>query len=275
MGRTARTIIILALGAALAGGVAVAWMVLDDEYQAPTLTTVAVAHSNPGQDDESGGNGEPGRDRAPRPSGFRPLPLYPRGYPLVWVRRGERVELRDKPGGKLVKKVGEETFFRSRTVFAVFERRGRWAGVPTPFLPNGELAWLRLDARYLRAGWSPFEVVVDLSERNAVLMRGRRKLRSFRVTVGAPGSETPTGRFAVTDTFRGGLNPVYGCCAVALTATQPRLPSGWLGGNRIAIHGTSGSLGVADSFGCVRAADENVDFLVERAYPGTPVEIRQ
>ncbi len=97
---------------------------------------------------------------------------------------------------------------------------------------------------------------------------------SFAVTVGAPGSETPTGRFAVTDTFRGNLNSAYGCCAVALSATQPNLPSGWLGGNRIAIHGNPGTLGAAVSSGCIRAADEKVSELVNRVPLGTPVIIR-
>ena len=100
-------------------------------------------------------------------------------------------------------------------------------------------------------------------------------LRSFTVTVGAPGTSTPTGRFAVTDTFRGNLNPAYGCCAVATTARQLNLPSGWLGGDRIAIHGTSGPLGVAASNGCVRAADEDVSALVDRVQLGSPVIIRQ
>jgi lipoprotein-anchoring transpeptidase ErfK/SrfK len=100
-------------------------------------------------------------------------------------------------------------------------------------------------------------------------------VRSFAVTIGAPGVETPTGRFAVTDSFRGELDPAaYGCCALALSATQPHLPSGWLGGNRIAIHGTSGPLGVAASHGCVRAADEDVSALVARVPLGTPVFIR-
>jgi lipoprotein-anchoring transpeptidase ErfK/SrfK len=90
-----------------------------------------------------------------------------------------------------------------------------------------------------------------------------------------PEAPTPTGRFAVTDTFRGDLNPAYGCCAVALTARQTRLPSGWLGGDRIAIHGTSGALGAEISNGCVRAADADVSELVDRLPPGTPVTIRQ
>ena len=97
-------------------------------------------------------------------------------------------------------------------------------------------------------------IVVDVSDRSAELLEGDKVERRFAVTVGAPGSDTPLGRFAVTDTFRGDLNPAYGCCALALSATQPNLPSGWLGGSRIAIHGTTGPLGIAASHGCVRAA---------------------
>ena len=93
--------------------------------------------------------------------------------------------------------------------------------------------------------------------------------------MGRPEAPTPTGRFAVTDTFRGGLNAAYGCCAVALTARQTRLPSGWLGGDRIAIHGTSGTLGAPISNGCVRARDADVTKLVDWLPPGTPVTIRQ
>ena len=101
-------------------------------------------------------------------------------------------------------------------------------------------------------------------------------MRSFPIAIGAAATPTPTGRFAVTDTFRGGLNPAYGCCAVALTAVQPDLQSGWYGGNRIAIHGSpGGSAGGAVSNGCVHAADADVSALVKKAPPGTPVLIRQ
>ena len=100
-------------------------------------------------------------------------------------------------------------------------------------------------------------------------------LRSWPVTVGGPASPTPTGTYAVTDTFRGGLNPVYGCCAVAISATQPNLPATWPGGSRIAFHGTGGPLGVAASNGCIRSSDEDVRALVETVPLGTPVTIRQ
>jgi lipoprotein-anchoring transpeptidase ErfK/SrfK len=195
---------------------------------------------------------------------------------LVWVRSGAEVPLRTEPGGgRVAKVVDRRTEFGSPTVFGVIKQVDGWAGFTTPYLPNGQLAWVRLNPKRINAGWTRLSIVVDLSARQAALRRGDRVLRSFAVTVGAPGVETPTGRFAVTDTFRGDLDPAaYGCCALAVSAIQPHLPSGWLGGNRIAIHGTSGPLGVAASHGCVRAANEDVSALVARVPLGTPVFIR-
>ena len=188
--------------------------------------------------------------RRPKPASGKPRLEFPdRGHPIVWLRKGARIPIRSAPGGKVVKTLGWRTPFESRTVLSVFRRVGQWVGAPTPLLPTGELGWVKLDPAKLRAGWTPYSIDVDLSSRAAQLRRGDRVLRSFTVTVGAPGSSTPTGRFAVTDIFRGNINPVYGCCAVATTARQLNLPSGWLGGDRIAIHGTTGPLGVAASNG--------------------------
>jgi lipoprotein-anchoring transpeptidase ErfK/SrfK len=134
---------------------------------------------------------------------------------------------------------------------------------------------VKLDPEVFKAGWTAHAIEVDLSEHRAQLLRDGKPIRTFTVSVGSAESATPTGEFAVTDTFRGDLNPAYGCCAVALTAVQPSLPSGWIGGNRIAIHGTSGPLGQNNSHGCVRAADRDVDALVDNVPPGAPVTIRQ
>ena len=201
--------------------------------------------------------------------------LADQGNPVVWVRRGHEVALRSRPGGPPIQTLPDRTEFGSRTVLAVFERRGDWVGVPSPHTGNGALGWVRLDGRELRSGYTFREIVVDLSERRAQLLVEDEVVRTFTVSVGAPGTATPTGRFAVTDTFRDGLNQAYGCCAVALTAEQPSLPSGWLGGNRIAFHGTSGPLGEAISSGCVRAADRDVDALVDEVPPGAPVLITE
>jgi len=238
---------------------AASWLALGcGGSQAPTVRPHAVEASPP--------SAEAGR------SGSR-LRLVRHGQPIVWLRHGASVPIRATPHGRTVETLGSHTEFGSPTVLAVFRREGRWAGVPTPLLPNGVLGWVKLDPSKLRAGWTRYSIDVDLSNRTTELRLGDRVLRSFTVSVGAPSSSTPTGRFAVTDTFRGDLNPAYGCCAVATTAIQPDLPSGWLGGNRIAIHGTSGPLGEANSQGCVRASDTDVRALVARVSLGAPVLI--
>ena len=194
---------------------------------------------------------------------------------VVTVRSGETVELLDEPGGRLIAEQGDETEFGSPSTFWVRERAPGWLGVSTPEVPNGQIAWIREDGSRLSGGLVAHSVLVDLSARTTTLFYEGREMRSWPVTVGAPGTETPIGRFAITDTFEGGLNPAYGCCALATTATQPDLPSGWLGGNRIAFHGTAGPVGIAASSGCVRSADDDVRAMLRDAPLGTPVAIRQ
>jgi lipoprotein-anchoring transpeptidase ErfK/SrfK len=200
----------------------------------------------------------------------------PDGYhPVVWVRARHEVDMRTEPGGgQLVERLGRKTEYGSPNVFGVSRQEHGWVGVPTALLPNGRLGWIKLDPKRLATGATEFSIVVDLSDHRAELLKASRPVRTFAVTVGAAESATPTGHFAVTDTFRGGLNAAYGCCALALSATQPNLPSGWLGGNRIAIHGTYGTLGVAASHGCVRAANAEVSKLLDVVPLGTPVIIR-
>jgi lipoprotein-anchoring transpeptidase ErfK/SrfK len=218
---------------------------------------------------------QPSTVEEPTPAPRLTLDAPDGAHPIVWVRRGREVEIRTEPGGgEVAEVVDKRTEFSSPTVLGVVKSVGRWAAVTTPRMANGELGWVKLDPKRLRAGWTPLSVVIDVSDRVAVLRDEDEVVRSFAVTVGMPGSPTPTGRFSVTDTFRGDLQAAYGCCAVALSATQPHVPSGWLGGNRIAIHGTYGPLGVAASSGCVRAADADVSKLVDRVPLGAPVFIR-
>ncbi len=269
-------------------GAAVAWAALSggdsDETTAassPLVITVAPppakekpAHQKP----PAPAAPQPAKEKPPREKPAREKPRFQfsdRGQPIVWLRHGARIPVRSAPGGEVVKNLRWRTRFDSRTVLSVVRRVGPWVGVPTPLLRTGELGWVKLDPSRLRTGWTPYAIEIDISSRTAQLRRGDRVLRSFSVTVGAPGTSTPTGRFAVTDTFRGGLNPAYGCCVVATTARQPHLPSGWLGGDRIAIHGTTGPLGAAASHGCVRAANEDVNALVNQVQLGSPVVIRQ
>ena len=240
------------------------------------LTSGSAADSSPsGVPAQAQANGSQGLRDKTKPSPHEPeLDVAARGNPVLSVRDGEKVEIHSAPGGPVVRTVGDQTEFGSPRRFSVVETEGEWAGVPNPFTGNESLGWVRLDPGQLRSGYTRNSLVVDLSEYRAQLYRGDRAVRSFTVSIGAPGTETPTGEFAVTDTFRGDLNPAYGCCAVALTAVQPKIESGWLVGDRIAVHGTSGPLGGALSHGCVRAADRDVSALVAALPPGAPVTIR-
>jgi lipoprotein-anchoring transpeptidase ErfK/SrfK len=124
---------------------------------------------------------------------------------------------------------------------------------------------------------NPWAIAVDLSERTVEVSRRGRVVRRFLVGVGRPRTPTPTGRFGVTDKLEiAGGSPAYGCCALALTGHQTHIEPGWRGGDRLAIHGTrlTATIGDAASFGCLRARDRDVRWLVRRVFLGTIVSIR-
>lgn len=264
--------------AAVAAGGTVSTTTVAPPTDAATTTTAAPTTETTATDDpalagsevEAAPSAEP-----PAPETTLALDTPADAYPVIWVRAGHEVAMRTEPGGgELVKRIGRRTEFGSPSVFGVVGQRGDWAAVSTPLLANGQPGWIKLDPTRIAGGWTRYSIVVDISDRTAALLEAGKAKLAFPVTVGAPGSDTPTGRFAITDTFTGLDSAAYGCCALALSATQPNLPSGWLGGRRIAIHGTTGPLGIAASHGCVRAADANVAKLVREVPLGTPVFIR-
>jgi L,D-transpeptidase catalytic domain len=196
-------------------------------------------------------------------------------YPLATVRAGRTIALRASPGGRVVDRVGDRTEFGSVRVFWIERVRGAWFGVSAPELPDGRLAWIRDDRLALELSQTRFWITADVSRQRLELRHGDRVLDSFPVTVGSPSSPTPLGEYSVTDGLVGrGLGPWYGCCVLALSGHQPNLPAGWIGGNRMAIHGTPGSIGGATSNGCLRASDPDMISLFARVPLGTPVFIR-
>jgi hypothetical protein len=204
-------------------------------------------------------------------------PADPRGphFPLVRVQPDEEVELRDSPGGRVIATLGDETEFHSPQTLWISEIQGDWFGVHAPALPNNELGWIRDDRTLLEISETQFWITANTAAQVLALRYGNRILDSFRVTVGSPGSPTPLGDYSVTDGLAGpGVGPYYGCCVLALTGHQPNLPPNWIGGDRIAIHGTPGTVGGANSAGCLRASDPDMVSLFARVPLGTPVIIR-
>jgi hypothetical protein len=212
----------------------------------------------------------PDVDLAPPPEGAR----GPR-FAIVRVQSGNRIELHSSPGGKVLKTVGDRTEFGSVRTFSIAKVRGDWFGVPASELLNGKLAWIEHDASRLDVLETRYSIVADVSKRMLELRHGERVLERFPVTVGSSNSPTPLGRYSVTDGLVGPtVGPYYGCCVLALSGHQPHLPPDWIGGDRIAIHGTPEPVGGAASAGCLRASDPDLVSLFARVPLGAPVFIR-
>ena len=177
----------------------------------------------------------------------------------------------------MVARARARTEFGGRRVLSVAARRGAWLGVVATELPNGRLAWVnRTQRRRSHLRRTAYSLHADLSGRWLELRRHGHRIRRMPVAIGRPGSETPTGRFAVTDKLNGrSFGSYYGCCVLALNGHQPKLPAGWSGGDRLAIHGTNapGTIGPPASAGCLRAADADLRVLIRRVPLGTPVFI--
>ena len=196
------------------------------------------------------------------------------GAEVLRVRAGRSLTLRDRPRGSVIATIRDRTEFGTPAELAVVARRGRWLGVPSSALPNGHLGWVDARSQSVARAHVRLELVVRLSRRRIELHRGGRTLRRISVAVGAAGTSTPTGQFSVTDKLDGtSFGPYYGCCVLALSGHQPHPPAGWQGGDRLAIHGTDapGTIGTASSAGCLRAADADLRYLMQRVPLGTPV----
>lgn len=215
--------------------------------------------------------------KPPKPQGPVPsLARKPRAgsyTAILGLRRGAQVALYATPGGRLVDTVADKTEFGSPRVFAVARQEGSWFGVITPLRPDGRLGWLRFDPAKLDLYWTRYSIRVQRAKRLMSLRYGDRVLGRYTVTVGAAGSSTPDGSFAITDALAFGHSPYYGCCALALSGHQDHLPVGWLGGDRIAIHGTPGPVGYAASHGCIRATDATMHTLFRRVPLGAQVTV--
>ena len=183
--------------------------------------------------------------------------------------------LLDEPGGKPKARISAKTEWDSPRVLSVVQQEGEWLAVLVPELENGEVGWIqesdidRLDT----VGWA---LKADLSKRTLEVERDGEVVKRVRIGVGREDHPTPTGRFAVTDKLRvSDPGSPYGCCVVALTGHQTKLPEGWPGGDRLAVHATAdlSGLGKAVSLGCMRTDPDDARWMMETVPLGTPVFI--
>lgn len=196
-------------------------------------------------------------------------------YPIAIIEQA--VTLLDAPLGDPVAKIAARTEWNSPRVLSVVERQGDWLAVLAPELENGEVGWVQdsdVD-RLSSVGWA---IKADLRTRKLEVERDGETVKSFQIGIGRADHPTPTGRFAVTDKLRV-TDPAspYGCCVVALTGHQTKLPEGWPGGDRLAIHATNDTsgLGQAVSLGCMRTDPKDARWLMDSVPLGTPVFVEE
>jgi L,D-transpeptidase catalytic domain len=199
----------------------------------------------------------------------------PVGHQVVRVSPGATVAARDRPRGRVVARLPARTEFGSPQTLAVLEREDGWLGVSTTALPNERVGWIDPDSEALSYARTPIELRVDLSRRTLSAQSRGQVLHRSNVTIGGPSSPTPTGRFAVTDKLRGAdFGSYYGCCILAISGRQTKLPPGWRGGDLLAIHGgPSWAIGGRLSAGCLHATEADLRWLMRRVPLGTPVTI--
>jgi hypothetical protein len=185
----------------------------------------------------------------------------------------DTVVLRAEPNGKPLLRLGTQGPLGGPLVLGVVGVRGSWLEVTAEALPNGHFGWVKFgrDVAVHAVRW---ELRVSLSRREIEVLGGGRLVRTIPVGIGRADSPTPTGRFAVAEKLTGAFGPAFGCCILALTARQPRLPPGW--NTRItyyvAIHAGTGQ-GAAVSAGCLHATEAQVRWLMSTVPLGTPVLI--
>lgn len=165
--------------------------------------------------------------------------------------------------------------YRHQVVFALGQTVGDdgrlWYRVLLSRRPNGTTGWVRADGVDLRPVTTT--IVVRRSTRTLEVIRRGRTIFRTTVAVGAPGTETPLGRFYLMTEFRP-TDSFYGTWAFETSAYSPTLTD-WPGGGKIGIHGTSapGLLGLAVSHGCIRVSNAAADRLHALVSPGTALEI--
>ena len=196
----------------------------------------------------------------------------------VLVRVPRDMAMTARPdGGRVVGVLpGTSRYYDEPTVAWIqhVSSNGRFGRLAVPYTASSRSGWIPLAG--LRDSWSPIEVHVSLSRHELVVRRRGSALFRAASATGSPSSPTPRGRYFVTDRVGFPSGGYLGRFAFGLSGIQPRLPSGWTGGDQLAIHGTDdpSSIGTSASAGCVRVAHRTLRRLRPLLRIGTPVIIR-
>ena len=155
-----------------------------------------------------------------------------------------------------------------------------WLRVRLPWRPNDAAGWVNANKIVLdKTAW---RIQVSTERRTLTLFRAGASVRTLSVVVGKPTTPTPHGLFAIVWAIPWNPNDFLGSWVLELTGHSDVLQQFDGGDGTVGIHGRGGAslldpLGSARSHGCVRLANDAIDWLVatvgEDRLPGTPVQI--
>lgn len=190
------------------------------------------------------------------------------------VLRARTVRARPSHRSRGLGKVRPYTYYGLRDVVIVLEQRERWTRVRYSGVGRrtGWVATRALSKPKLTRTW----VEIDRGRRLLRVYRGKRRLLTARVGVGAFGSPTPGGRFFIRERLvPADKRGIYGILAFGLSAYS-RHRTDWPGGGQVGIHGTNqpGLIPGRISNGCVRLKNADVRRFDRYVGAGTPVRVR-
>jgi lipoprotein-anchoring transpeptidase ErfK/SrfK len=209
-------------------------------------------------------------------------PLIPRTQELALLLRTHTAVSAPGDHGRPVQVLEVRTpITEARTALPVIAHRTgprgtKWLRVLLPGRPNGRSGWIKQSGTARAV--TPWRIVVALAARRVTVYRYGHVTRSFAAVVGRRSTPTPTGRFFVEETIQLRPTDVGAPFALALSARSDVLQEFAGGPGQIALHGlenVGGVLGTAASHGCVRLANDVMQWLVFRIGPGVPVTIRR
>jgi L,D-transpeptidase catalytic domain len=155
-----------------------------------------------------------------------------------------------------------------------------WVQVRLPWRPNDATGWVNANKVDLEK--TRWRIEVSTAARTLTLYRSGARVRTISVVVGKPSTPTPTGLFGIVWAIPWHPNDFLGSWVLELTAHSDVLQEFDGGDGTVGIHGRGGAslldpLGSAASHGCIRLANDDIDWLVDtigvNRVPGTPVQV--
>jgi lipoprotein-anchoring transpeptidase ErfK/SrfK len=133
-----------------------------------------------------------------------------------------------------------------------------------------------ISAAHTQISSTPWHIVVDLGARRVLVYRDGQEVQSYPAVVGKPSTPTPMGEYFVEENVKMAASAAGAPFALA-TSDRSRVLQDFEGGpGQIAIHGIEnlgGTLGTAESHGCIRLATAAITWLAARITPGVPITV--